>query len=56
MLTARQCYGPQRLRLIALTITHETPYIAVAMIEQPPVFLILHYSGLIDRLNGAQTH
>ena len=56
LLPACQRDGAEGFGFIALTVAHETPDIAVAVLDQATALLVLHDVGLVDRLDGAQAH
>ena len=56
LLPPGQADGAEAFRLVALPVSQEGPYLAVAFLYQVPLVQILHYMGLIDGLQGAKAH
>ena len=48
--------GPQGFRLVTLAVTDKAPDLAIAHLDELPAVQVLHYVGLINGLNRAQTH
>ena len=42
--------------VVALTITHEAPDVAIAVFHQSALLLVFHYVSLVDRLYRPQPH
>ena len=55
-LAARFGDGAQGFGLVHLAVAEEGPYLAVGGVHQAAVVEVFHYVGLIDGLNGAETH